>query len=140
MKLTKLINDRVSNGSAAGLPTSDYIAMNPNVAHVSNDIIFSRHATGHYDDTPGWWPIYWYTSILGGAFQETSKTVNRAAMTTTPIAKALVIIYSQREIPRFPSTCVRCFMCFIFGPCTLTGSRTKHTKRLTQVDGNPGIS
>ena len=31
-------------------------------------------------------------------------------------------------------------MCFVFGPCTLTGSKTKHTKHLAQVDGNPGNS
>ena len=33
---------------------------------------------------------------------------------------------------------VRCFVCFVFGPCTLTGSKTEHTKHLTQVDWNPG--
>ena len=29
-------------------------------------------------------------------------------------------------------------LCFVLGPCTLTGSKTKYTKHLTQVDGNRG--
>ena len=42
------------------------------------------------------------------------------------------------SLPGLPSTCARCFVCFVMGPCTLRGSKTEHTKHLTQVDGNPG--
>ena len=31
-------------------------------------------------------------------------------------------------------------MCFVSGPCTLTGSKTKPTTHLAQVDGNRGIT
>ena len=42
------------------------------------------------------------------------------------------------NLPRFPSTCVRCFVCFVLDPVSVHGSKTKCTKHLTQVDGNPG--
>ena len=35
---------------------------------------------------------------------------------------------------RYSSACGRCFVCFGVGPCTLTGSKTKHTQHLPQAD------
>ena len=36
-------------------------------------------------------------------------------------------------ILRYSSACDRGFMCFVFGPCTLTGSKLKHTKQIPQA-------
>ena len=41
-KLTKFINNRVSNGSATALTNSDYEAMYPNSYHASDDIIYFK--------------------------------------------------------------------------------------------------
>ena len=41
-------------------------------------------------------------------------------------------------IPGFPSTCVRCFVCYVLDAVSMHGPKTKHTKHLPQVDGNPG--
>ena len=46
----------------------------------------------------------------------------------------------QKTLPGFLSNCVRCFVCFVLGPCTMTGPKTNHTKHLTQVDGNSGTA
>ena len=37
-------------------------------------------------------------------------------------------------VHRYSSACGRCFVCFGLGPCTLTGSKTKHTQHLPQAD------
>ena len=46
--------------------------------------------------------------------------------TNIRVRSYLVLCYS--------SACGRCFVCFVVGPCTLTGSKTKHTKHLPQAD------
>ena len=43
-------------------------------------------------------------------------------------------------VPRLPSTCVSCFECFVLDPVRVHGPKTKHTKHVRQVDGNPGSS
>ena len=42
---------------------------------------------------------------------------------------------SSYQIPRFPSTCVRCFVCFVLGPCTKTGSKTYVTHQTCHTRG-----
>ena len=52
-------------------------------------------------------------------------------------AVSIILTIHSTRIPWFPSSCVRCFVCFVLDPVSCP--KTKQTKHLTQADGNPGI-
>ena len=59
----------------------------------------------------------------------------RAAIDGTAAAAHRVGLSKCRLLVlRYSSACGRGFVCFVVGPCTLTESKTKHTKHLPQAD------